>query len=117
MTAQATNLRAYGDRDRFTCGDCHILARALHLRTGWPIGVTTQNGEWDGHAFVVHPGGQGLDYDGLSDPFDLVDAYAADDWITADWPSLRKQWGGAIYGSYSYRRAKIVAADLVERYT
>jgi hypothetical protein len=112
-----TTAQVVRDRERFTCGDCHILARALHLRTGWPIGVTmVDNVGSSGHAFVVRPDGLALDYDGLSDPDDLVDSYAADDWTTMDWPTLLSEWGGAIYGSYSYRRAQVVATELLARH-
>ncbi len=112
MITQATR-----DYLRFTCGDCHILARALHLRTGWPIGVTVDDfGEWFGHAFVVRPDGLALDVDGLSDPDDIADLYDTRDWTLTDWPTLRSKWGGADRGSHSYVRARIVADELLARY-
>jgi hypothetical protein len=51
------------DRERFTCGDCHVLAMAIHKKTGWPTYCFL--GKWsmipDVHAFVITPDGEALD--------------------------------------------------------
>lgn len=113
MIPQATR-----DAARFTQGDCHILARALHIRTGWPIGVTVErDGKWHGHAFIVCPDGRALDVNGLSDPDHLTDEYDGYRWVETDWATLRSVWGGADWGRHSYRRAVIVAERLLMRYT
>lgn len=54
---------------RFTCGDCHILARAIHRVTGWPMATFSfKSGKErlpDTHAFVRLPDGRYLDIEGV----------------------------------------------------
>lgn len=52
--------------ERFTAGDCHILAAAIHDLAGWPIATFVT--AWEGtpvlHAFCVHPSGDAVDVEG-----------------------------------------------------
>jgi hypothetical protein len=109
------------DEERFTCGDCHYLARALHLLTGWPI-VAFQDswGRPDVHAMVKMPNGK------------LLDIYGPQSVRTArrhwchfrrargrpikefSWSIFREEgWNSPSYGEYTYRRAKIIAQRLL----
>lgn len=86
----------------FTCGDCWVLARTLHRKTGWDyIYASTENGGW-AHVGVITPDGKVLDIEGLSDRerwsaqwgalsllqtqegiFEEVDPMWDDDWISS----------------------------------
>lgn len=111
------------DYTRFTKGDCGILARAIHKRTGWPVCTFT---DWAGrpglHAFVKRPDGTFLDIEGLADELAMrlrwnatnltmqeFDAY--EDLVAKD-----DRWAPAMYGNYSYLRAAQVAKRFVEKY-
>ncbi len=63
-------------RERFTEGDCHILALAIHKATGWGFATfayTCAGGEFpDLHAFVVMPDGRCLDIDGVCTQSELL---------------------------------------------
>lgn len=82
VTAMTTITEAH--RERFTYRDCHLLAAAIHRRTGWPLhavalpeedGHLTPNSAW-AHAFVRMPDGRCLDVSGPRDGDDLLDDYA-----------------------------------------
>lgn len=96
-------------RTRFTEGDCHILARAIHEATGWPIATFSYDGGPDTHAFVQMPDGRYLDIEGTFTRKQMLDRWtikprvilhfdsvaalhAADEgWTESiEWPSSRK---------------------------
>src|SRR4051812_44511858 len=59
------------DIERYTCGDCHYLARALHKLTGWPMAAFVDRwGDPDRHAFVLTPDGDVFDVHGIESPHD-----------------------------------------------
>ena len=69
----------------FTEGDCGILARAIHRKTGWPLVLVSPNGtgpieeiDWD-HMAVRAPDGRLIDAVGMSTEADF-----------------REYWGGSI---------------------
>lgn len=114
------------DVDRFTCGDCHILARAINKLTGWPIHVfcdepqdgPVQHWMWPNaqdHAFVITPDGQPLDIEGLHDDEAFISKWSSTGYHhEIEWDHLRTQWGKCHFGDYSYSRAKKLAAEIVE---
>lgn len=58
--------------ERFTEGDCHVLARAIHEITGWPM-ATFASGKYPvTHAFVAMPDGRYLDIEGVSTREELL---------------------------------------------
>ena len=76
------------DDDMFANGYCHVLAKALHERTGWPMVVVSDGPDgvvgWV-HAGVRRPDGKILDVRGETDETwwvsnwgDVIDAYADD---------------------------------------
>jgi hypothetical protein len=96
------------DIDRFTCGDCHIFARALHAATGWPIHTFVNDGFPDAHAFVRAPDGRCVDIEGWS----TIRKFKARWGLSGcpikeiEWANLLADWGGPEFGSHSYKRAK-----------
>lgn len=52
------------DVERFTEGDCHIFAKALHDLTGWTLCAFTFQGKPDCHVFVEAPDGRLVDIEG-----------------------------------------------------
>lgn len=64
--------------DMFTLGYCHVLAHALHARTGWPVVVA---GDGPGgvvgwvHVAVRRPDGSILDVQGVHDPDAWIDRW------------------------------------------
>jgi hypothetical protein len=70
----------YGDIvARYTEGDCHMLAVALHNRLGWPVAVC-HGGRFDDednvkmadHSFVLAPDGRILDIHGYGEPEEVL---------------------------------------------
>lgn len=101
------------DINRFTCGDCHIFARALNKLTGWPLhGFINDDGEPDVHAFVVRPDGKAVDIEGVHDLQTFVKRWISNDETLKlhqfQWSDFRC-WCGAEFGKHSYRRAKQLA--------
>lgn len=102
------------DRVRFTCGDCHYLARALHLRTDWPLCAFDHGGP-DLHAFVRMPDGRYLDVEGPRTRAALRKRWETDEPIGEfAWSDFREF--GLEFGSYSRRRARVVAERLLAAY-
>jgi hypothetical protein len=65
----------------FGFAKCHVLASAMHDRTGWRFGVLDQlvGGVWKwAHAGVVTPGGLFLDIHGAREIAEVVDRLQAD---------------------------------------
>ena len=108
------------DLERFTCGDCHILARAISRVTGWPIHALTSrygDGEPTLHAFVLAPGAVALDIEGARPVDKLIEKWAK--WevaghVKTSWREIGREWGRN-YDNSSDRAAKI-APRLVERH-
>jgi hypothetical protein len=104
------------DVRRFTEGDCHIFALALHKLRGWP---TCAFRDWDGephlHAFVRHPDGDLIDIDGKRPPEAFfVDWDGESDYRAFDFREY--QWTTPCFGYYSRRRATVVAKRLLAHY-
>lgn len=104
-----------GDVWRFTCGDCHILARAIQRLTGWPIhcGISgRKHPDW--HAFVLTPDGRAVDVRGVQTPAECLRGYQKRAHREFSWDHVRKDWGAPCISSYSYARARAIAPVLVE---
>jgi hypothetical protein len=108
------------DRERFSGGDCHYLARALSLRTRWPIYAFTDDDEETagiptGHAFVLADDGRAIDVEGAHDLADLSDQWADVGQVVCEFPfaCLRKAWGGPNF-SGTYERAHLVAEAILQ---
>lgn len=101
------------DVKRFTEGYCHILARAIHVRTGWPMMAFSFHGAPELHAFVRMPDGRALDAEGVCSLRAMKRRW--DHWRVAefDWPSLTA-FSAPRPPAYTYRRARIVADRLLD---
>jgi len=102
---------------RFTEGDCHILARAIHKRTGWDVAALHGGNRSypDYHVFVLAPTQpvRALDVLGLHKPHELVRAYGAVGYMRVSPKSVAAAWGGPYFGRYSYERAATIADRLL----
>lgn len=107
----------FGERDvqRFTEGDCHVLARALHLRTGWPIMafVDKHDDQPDLHAFVLMPDGRALDVQGAVSMQAFKRRWKRSEVAEFNWKTLRSAFASPAFGRYSYQRAGVVAERLL----
>lgn len=101
---------------RFTQGDCHVFAAALHRLTGWPIHAFDDYGEPILHAFVMTPDGQAADVMGIRPLQDLLEYWTWDTHSECDWRELRDCWGSDVFGPYSASRARVVAKRMLEHY-
>lgn len=104
------------DIDRFTYGDCHVLAQAFHRLTGWKLAAFECGGYPDTHAFVIDPQGRCWDVHGPSTQSDLLakwKKHGVEGIIDDVQPSEFKLWG-IEYGVGSYSRAGIVARRLLD---
>lgn len=102
------------DIERFTAGDCHYLARAIHKLTGWPMAAFSATyGEPDLHAFVSLPDGRVLDVQGACSLHDMRKRWSTTraKTQTFSWDEL-KVFGPPEYGA-SVARARIVARRLL----
>jgi len=100
------------DIERFTKGDCHILAHALHLRTGWPIHAFVEVGGIPAiHAFVVTPTGYALDIKGAVALAEFEREWGVGAHLEVDWHEIRREW--PTLSKYSYTRARLLAPALV----
>lgn len=73
-------------KDRFTRGDCHILAGAIHCMTGWPF-CTFAHGAYPAvHAFVELPDGRFLDIEGISTAEEMSERWHEKDIYVWDTP-------------------------------
>lgn len=100
------------DEQRFTEGDCHLLARRIHRLTGWPIYCFDYGGKPSLHAFVVMPDGRALDVEGPRTLLGMKRRWKGPDVREFTLAQLR-HWGGAMIDRESYRRARIVADELL----
>lgn len=110
------------DITRFTEGDCHILAKRLHRVAGLPLHTFVYGGQIDLHAFVMH-GDKPLDVMGLWDKYDFIAEWSVGTTPTKISPPmsadfLNLNWGEPTpeYGHYSYKRARVVADILLDKY-
>jgi hypothetical protein len=104
------------DIERFTEGDCHIMAWAIHKETGWPIYTFWDGDEHWMHAFVKMPNGKIIDVEGVTTLRTFKkkwSKYGNDPIKRIEWKDLRESWGGPSYGNYSYSRAKKIARYLL----
>lgn len=107
-----------GDVERFTEGDCHILARAIHRATGWTFCTFDWKGLPDEHAFVRRPDGMLVDVEGVFTEPDYLAKWSHDrimewndfDAFTAKHPTWAGHW--CSYGLYSYLRAWQLASKI-----
>jgi hypothetical protein len=117
------------DRHLFTQGDCGLLARALHERTGWPMSSFCHPDDSTPslHAFVKTLAGMYLDVEGEKPYADFMSRWAVlstiptlPPWIMREdipWPHGWEEsgWNHAHFTG-SYRRAEIVASVLLDRW-
>lgn len=105
------------DVERFTCGDCWILAKAINELTGWPIyAFKNQDGEPDDHVFVMPDPDHVLDAEGHHDlkTFARRWCYKPDELYAHKRSELAREWGPVAFGTYSYKRARLIAPVLVD---
>lgn len=105
----------------FTRGDCHVLARAIQRRTGWPIYALTSHNWGEApcfHAFVRMPDGRALDVLGARTMDEMV-AWAkalnpdVSGYVPTDAKTLRAGWGATALSTYAPKRARRVADELL----
>lgn len=101
------------DIERFTQGDCDILARVMNEVTGWPIyslhwGEPDRN--WGLHAFVIAPGKIAVDIEGARHVSRLVSRWRD----VGARGYVRGGWDYDEYEAYtgSWRRALKIAPHL-----
>lgn len=101
------------DEVRFTEGDCHYLARAVHRKTGWPMGAFSFRGYANAHAFARMPDGRWVDVYGPQTEGAAQRRWKMQHSIEVfDWRDLR-EFGLPQFGDYTYRRARVVADRLL----
>lgn len=118
------------DIERFTCGDCGILARAISRITGWGIqsfilpegqsDMWAKPGDPMGHAFVIMPNGRVLDIEGshARRTFARHWGYSPHEIGPTTWEDICRAWqSDPIYGEYSISRARTLAPYLLKRYS
>lgn len=117
MTPSAKSIDAWHptalDIERFTEGDCHYLARALHRRTGWSMAAFSCGGEPDLHAFVLTPDGRVLDVQGACTKHVMRTRWGGKGIRAYEWRAL-SAFGPPDYGEASVARARVVARNLLE---
>src|SRR4051812_23319835 len=94
---------------RFTCGDCHIFAYALHRITGWPVATFVDDGgEAITHAFCVMPDGRAADIQGLHLMRDFKRSWWKPTGVKIHGDLIRDaEWGRrTAFGEYSRKRAR-----------
>ena len=102
------------DIEHFTRGDCHVLARAIHRLTGWPMHVFWRNDGPGGHAFILTPEGKALDIEGLHEPDEICAKWRCPDYRPITWIRLRSAGWTHHYRTTSLQRARELAPLLVE---
>jgi hypothetical protein len=105
------------DITRFTEGDCHILARAIHRHTGWAFCTFEFRGGPDAHAFVRRSDGYYVDVQGVATEAEMLRRWyhtKIRTWTMREliehWPN----WAGtySTFGLYSYLRADQLARKI-----
>lgn len=101
------------DDERFTEGDCHLLAGEIHRLTGWPVcALHAGRRIADTHAFVLAPGRRAIDVRGVRDVRTLIREWRGEGavgYVRA--PEIVVEWGQSFTGSK--RRARVLAKKLV----
>lgn len=111
------------DIERFTCGDCHLLAREIARVTGWAVCsfAYADDDEPDIHAFVQAPNGDLIDIEGRWTPEALLTrwgkVFGPDiQIIQTTFAEIVRCWWkdpqNPDYGRYSLRRARQLAPHL-----
>lgn len=100
---------------RFTEGDCHILAQAIHNLTGWPMYAFNWSNRPDLHCFVKIPSGNFLDIQGISTPKEMKERWQCSRIMKFE-EKYKKVWGGPVFGKHSEKRAKELAEHLVSKF-
>ena|ERR1039458_5288966 len=104
------------DIEHFTRGDCHVLARAIHRLTGWPMHVFWKDGP-GGHTFILTPTGLALDIEGLHDLGEICTKWRCLEHRAISWRRLQIEGWSHHHRLTSVRRAKELAPLLVETAT
>lgn len=118
-SAGGVNVSDYGvkgfDRVDFTAGECHLLARAIHRKTGWPVCAFIDRGFFDHHAFVRMPDGRYLDVEGVHSERELRKRWSLPRARIGECPPdfLLSEWGLEDHRPYRRRRASVVADRLL----
>lgn len=123
--------------ERFTEGDCHILARALYKLTKWPLCSFVHEGEnphgdaceplylkygysMDTHVFNFNPDRRTfIDIEGESSKRSMAKRYglsARNIKIGIPWYYVAQDWGKPGFGTYSYKLARREAARLAKEF-
>lgn len=122
LGGQQMSSDAINDIRRFTFGDCHVLAREISRRTGWPIYAFGPYGYPDRHAFVVTPDGHAIDVKGKRSIEALCEEWEMrpESIIPASWRRDLVAFHSTVngrrvprYGRRSYYRARVVAEQLL----
>lgn len=120
------------DIQRYTEGDCHILAREIHYLTDWSM-VSFGSGYPDTHAFVKlppittssHPSRYYLDVNGVQSTSQMYDRWGkyletkrievfTEEDFSKHWNTYNSHAWVSSFGSYSLRRARELAPFLVD---
>ena len=108
------------DIQRFTCGDCHFLAKRLHRVAGLPMHAFKMPDEEKPtrHAFVKF-NTLALDVNGLHDMDFFIEEWGAEDIsepLSVDWFAKNWRRPNPAWGHYTYQRAREIADYLIEEY-
>jgi len=101
------------DVEHFTRGDCHLLARAIHHRTGWPMHTFWKDVP-GGHAFVITPSGWAFDVKGLHALEEMCVVWRCSDHRPVSWHHLLANGWPRYERLTSIKRAEELAPLLVE---
>lgn len=106
------------DVERFTCGDCHLLAWEIRRRAGWPMlcfTAASRRGPYD-HAFVLLPDGRALDILGVWSTDELAESWGWDPGQHAafELKDVCGWWGEDESYPGSSARARILAPCLID---
>lgn len=117
------------DIERFSEGDCHVLANALSKITGWAIAAFTSPHSSGPcfHVFCLREDGVPIDIRGAQTDIEEFKQYWwADDYkeftmeqILTDWKRASDEdnpWQHPVFGHYSFKRARQVALLLASEH-
>lgn len=115
------------DINRFTKGDCHVLAKRLHRVANLPLHclvILEDGNKHTRHAFVI-VGNKVLDVEGLQSVRSFKKRWRMEDEkriaisqpLTIDWFWERWTPKGTSFGHHSYKRAREIADYLLEKYS
>lgn len=112
------------DVERFTEGDCWLLAKRLHRITGWPLcsfkfwDVEAERTVPGDHGFVMVPDGRVLDIEGCVSKrkFAKKWGFKPKDIQEFDAKDMTGWEYTPAFGRYSYERARVVSERLLDKY-